>query len=516
MCEIKRTIKYKNWIITFLVLAALIISCRITGFSMTVLTKRGNRFTEFILKMFPADLAYGGKVMQPLISTIQMSVAGTLIGAGIALLTSFLSAGNVCESRALRLLIKLVVQAVRTIPVLIIALIATFAFGIGTFAGTFALALYTWAILTRIGSEDIETLSMGAFEALTVTGCGKVKAFIRTLFVDMLPGYLTNALYLLETNVRHASILGYVGAGGIGLLLNEKIAWREYEKVGTILIALFFAVIIVEGFSWLFARILEGNVKKNWLRTAGKRALWILLGVVSIWSVCSIERPDSLALGMKVVRSIMDGIVHPDWNYFFSNGKDGVTWLLLETVCIAVAGTLLGAVIAAVLSFLGSKRFMPWPVAGFFRVIVMAIRTVPVLIYGIMFLRVTGPGSFAGVLTLAVTSIGLIAKRFTVSIDRMDMSAWNAYSAMGVNVIGRIKYCLIPELFPQFASAVFYRFDVNIRGASILGLVGAGGIGAPLITYMNQYRWDAVGAILLGLFALVLVIELVSAWVRRA
>lgn len=479
---------------------------------MTTLMKRGNRFIEFIQNMFPIDAAYSKTVFKPLISTVQMSVAGTVIGAALALFTAFLSAANVMELKLVRLGIKLVVQIIRTVPVLILALISTFAWGIGTFAGTFALGIYSWAILTRMGSEDIESMSVKAFDALSESGAGRAKAFVRTILVEFLPGYINNALYLLETNVRHASILGYVGAGGIGLLLNEKVAWREYEKVGTILTGLFIAVLIIEGISLLLSHILSGQLRIN---KYCRIIIWTIAVTLCVWSVGSVGKPDMSALGMKVVGSIIYGITHPDWSYFLLAGKSGVLFLLLETLCIAVAGTLLGAMLAAVLAILGSKRFMPLPAALTARIVLMAIRTIPVLIYGIMFLRVTGPGSFAGVLTLTVTSVGLIAKRFMVAIDHMDMSSWEAYKAYGAGVAARIKYCMLPQLLPEFVSAVLYRFDVNLRSASILGLVGAGGIGAPLIMYMNQYRWDAVGAILIALFLLVLAIELASALVRR-
>ena len=92
--------------------------------------------------------------------------------------------------------------------------------------------------MARIGGEDIEGLTLKPYEAVTAIGAGKFKAFSRTVIIELLPGYLSNSLYVLEANIRHAAILGYVGAGGIGLLLNEKISWREYSRVGMILVML--------------------------------------------------------------------------------------------------------------------------------------------------------------------------------------------------------------------------------------------------------------------------------------
>ena len=137
------------------------------------------------------------------------------------------------------------------------------------------------------------------------------------------------------------------------------------------------------------------------------------------------------------------------------------------------------------------------------------------MIYGLIFIRVTGPGPFAGVLTLAVCSVGLLSKRFMEAIEAMDFRAFHALEAMGVSRLLRIRYAVLPQFLPALASAVLYRFDVNIREASVLGLVGAGGIGAPLIFAMNHYAWNEAGAIALGLILLVWVIDRLSAALRR-
>ena len=122
----------------------------------------------------------------------------------------------------------------------------------------------------------------------------------------------------------------------------------------------------------------------------------------------------------------------------------------------------------------------------------------------------SGPGAFTGVLTLAMCSIGLLTKRFTECLDMLDPGPYRALLAMGVSPLAAIRHAVLPQIAPAFASAVLYRFDVNIREASVLGLVGAGGIGAPLIFAMNKYNWSRAGAILLGLILLVWIMDVVS------
>src|SRR5699024_1672285 len=150
------------------------------------------------------------------------------------------------------------------------------------------------------------------------------------------------------------------------------------------------------------------------------------------------------------------------------------------------------------------------PVAWFTRTILVVIRTIPSLVYGLMFIRVTGPGPFAGVLTMSITSIGMISKLYVDIIEDLDRGVLEAMESIGCTTYEKIRFGIIPQLFSSFLSVTIYRFDINLRDASILGLVGAGGIGAPLIFAMNSYRWHLVGSILIGLVILILIVEVFS------
>jgi phosphonate transport system permease protein len=120
---------------------------------------------------------------------------------------------------------------------------------LGSFAGTVAIALFTWLIMTKMLYELIETVDMGPFEAVESSGAGRIKAFWVSILPQILGQFISLILYNFEMNVRTASILGYVGAGGIGLLLNEKLGWRQYDKVGTILLTLLVTVYAIETLS---------------------------------------------------------------------------------------------------------------------------------------------------------------------------------------------------------------------------------------------------------------------------
>ena len=145
----------------------------------------------------------------------------------------------------------------------------------------------------------------------------------------------------------------------------------------------------------------------------------------------------------------------------------------------------------------------------------MAIRTIPSFIYALLFIPVVGLGSSAGVMALGFESIGMIAKLFIEAIEDLDMGVIEAMDAAGATTFQKIRFGVLPQLLPDLYSILLYRLDMNLRDAAILGLVGAGGIGAPLSFAMSGYKWSSVGAILLGLLVLIIFVELISSRIRK-
>ena len=226
--------------LVLVLLAMTVISVRVTGFNMTVLVTRIREFFVILDEMIPPEWSYMPQIWQPLFDTIKMSLLGSFIGSVLVVPFAMLASTNIIHN-------KIVVSAVRLL--LVSALIATYVFGLGTLAGTTAIAVFTFAYIGKILYEEIETVDMGPFEAMEAMGATKTRAFISAIVPQVLPSYLSNCLFCFEGNVRYASILGYVGAGGLGIILNEKIGWREYASVGMILLALFVTVFIIETIS---------------------------------------------------------------------------------------------------------------------------------------------------------------------------------------------------------------------------------------------------------------------------
>lgn len=236
-------------LIWVLLIAVIYASVRLTGFDFGILIKRGHQFTVILARIFHPDFSYFPKVVEPLLDTIKMSLMGSVLGATLALPFSVVASTNINQSGPVVAVCRFLLNIVRTLPTLVIAKFAALIFGLGTFAGTAAITVFTFGVVSKMMYEAIETIDMGAFEAMESAGGNKFRAFWAACFPQILPTYLSYCLYSLEMNIRAAAILGYVGAGGLGLLINERIGWRDYESLGTVLLALFAVVLIIENTS---------------------------------------------------------------------------------------------------------------------------------------------------------------------------------------------------------------------------------------------------------------------------
>ena len=242
--------------------------------------------------------------------------------------------------------------------------------------------------------------------------------------------------------------------------------------------------------------------------------LTLIVVILLIWSSSVVDFSNYSQNGWQVALNIIKGIFTPSLDMLADFSTKGIWFLLFETSCIAIIGTLIGGILSLPLAFFAAPNIVPRWLAFIVNFLIMMIRTIPAIVYGLMFIRVTGPGPFAGVLTMTFTSIGMLTKLFSESIMNIDRSVIEAFTAMGANTWEKIRFGIAPQLSASFLSTLIYRFDMNIRDATTLGLVGAGGIGAPLMFAINSYRWNQVGAILLSLILLVILVEYASTRIR--
>ena len=243
----------------------------------------------------------------------------------------------------------------------------------------------------------------------------------------------------------------------------------------------------------------------------------IILIVVSLltWSGTTVEFKGFANKGIEVAKGVGYGLTHPDMNLLLNMTTEGVPYQLFQTIAIAVLGTLIGGLLAVPFSFLACDKIVPKWVAFIFQAVILLIRTIPSLVWALVWIRVTGPNAFCGVVTQSVCSIGMISKMYITAIEDLDTRILESLDAAGCDAFQKIRYGILPQIIPNFISTVIYRFDINVKDATTLGIVGAGGIGAALVQCINSSRWSMVGAYLCGMVILMMFIEFGSTKIRN-
>ena len=245
-------------------------------------------------------------------------------------------------------------------------------------------------------------------------------------------------------------------------------------------------------------------------------AIAIVTIVVIVWSCIGINFGRIKESAGQITGAIFAGIFHPDWSYVYNGSGEDLISQLWETICIAFLGTFISAIISLPFAFWAAHtKHKKWYVSRTGKLVLAVIRSFPEIVLALMFIKAVGPGSAAGVFALGFHSVGMLAKLFSEAIENLETGANEAVSAAGGSKWNIITFATMPNLMPELISNTLYRFDVSIRSASILGLVGAGGIGYPLIIALQYRQWNRVGIILLGIIIMVVIIDWISCWIRK-
>lgn len=237
--------------------------------------------------------------------------------------------------------------------------------------------------------------------------------------------------------------------------------------------------------------------------------------ILFIWSFDVLNFQGISDNGAIIARNIIQALFEPNLEAFLDFDFDSVWYLMFETLGIALLGTLLGGILSLPFALLTARNIVGEKASLIGTTTLTIIRTFPYFILGIMFVRVTGPGPFAGVLTISVLSIGMTAKLFIEAIEDIDKGILESLDAQGATILQKILYGVLPQLMASFVSTLMHRFEINLKNATVLGLVGAGGIGFTLISAMTAFRWHDASSALWGIILFVLIIEFLSNFIRE-
>ena len=259
------------------------------------------------------------------------------------------------------------------------------------------------------------------------------------------------------------------------------------------------------------------NYPEVWRRFSPRETLirfvcYLTVVFVAVWSISTLDIPWFYFIDAHVqAKDLAVRMWPPDWEFFGELVEP-----LIETIHIATLGTMFTVFIAFPVAFLAARNTtfnaITWFVGRF---ILVGSRSVITVVWGLLFVAIFGPGPVAGIWAIAFRSIGFMGKLVAEAIEEIDEGTVEAIEATGASRLQVLWMGILPQVLPVIYGTTVYRWDINIRESTVLGFVGAGGIGILLYSSINQFLWQEVAVILIAVFGVVLVSEFISATVRR-
>jgi phosphonate transport system permease protein len=450
--------------------------------------------------------------------TVEMAILATVLGAVGAALAAFGCARNLNSFAPARFAIRRVLEAIRTMPDIIMALIMVAAFGVGPLAGVIALSITTMGSLGKLFSETNEEVDPRQLEALDAAGAGILRKIRYGVIPQVLPQYASYALIRLEGNLAAAAALGIVGAGGIGLELQRAITYTEFDTYLAILMLIVGMIFILDMASEAIRHRLlglDGEARPASRRWGGLPAMLLTIGGGVLLVLIAIDlklAPDTLLSGFeRLIRMI--GTAFPPT-------PDGQLLRILralgETFAMAFLGTVIAVLVAVPIGILGAKTVVSQPILHFvLRRGLDVFRGVPVLVWALVMVSLFGLGPFGGVIAIALADIPNLSKLFSESLEACDPTPTEGVRAAGGSRLVVMRYGLAPQMIPVMTSQSLFYLEGNFRHAGVLGIVGAGGIGFELDERLRVFAFDEAFFIILLYMATVAALDAVSSQIRK-
>ena len=242
-------------------------------------------------------------------------------------------------------------------------------------------------------------------------------------------------------------------------------------------------------------------------------ALWVCIAAAIVQAARTVEIiPEFLYDAPEQMADMLGRMWPVDWAHF----HEAVQAALLETLHMATLGTLLALALALPLGVMVAGNVTPSRLLNFTaRVLLVASRSVNSLVWALLFVAIFGPGPLAGMLAIALRSVGFVGKLVGEALEQAPRGPIEALQAAGATRFAQIWYGYWPHIKPSFWSVALLRWDINVRESGVLGLVGAGGIGVALNTAIDLFYWDRVALVLITIFAVVIAAEVLVLWVRK-
>lgn len=533
---------------------------------LPLFTGIGNIF-RFLGQTVPPDFSGFAHVVNQALVTACMAVVGTALAAVLAFFVGFTAARNTTVHPAARWLARGVIVLCRSVPDLIFAIIFVEAIGIGILPGVLALGFHSVGMLGKLYAEAIEQVPEEPRQAVTATGATRLQNLATSVVPQVLPAFSSITLYRLDINLRSSVVLGYVGAGGIGFLLNQDMGVLEFRRALGIVIVIFVLIVAMEVVSALIRRSLIGTdapvtsadtrmarrpsigdriirsisvrpsrrspltpaappaaatgqafdrerVRPPWTRERVHRSCYAA-GAVAVLAVSLWVTKVNPLQAVTSARQIWDTITlyfPPD----FSTDRANLITGTLQSASVAMVATTIGFLFALPIGLLAARnvsggRWVYRCARGF----LVVVRAVPELILAIVFVVAVGLGMVAGTFALIVGTVGFMSKLIADGIEEVDPMPREAVLSAGASRLQETTTSVLLPAAPSLVANAMYMLDVNFRSSAVLGLVGAGGIGFILYQSVQVLAYRTTGAVIISTFAVVLLIEVITSWLRK-
>lgn len=508
----------------------------------TILSSLGNA-ARFAARMLPLDLPPAGELLGLVLETLAIVLLATLLSVALSIPLALAAARATASGAMARGTARTLIVLARAVPDLIPAIVLMRLFGLGPAAGILAMGIHSVGMVAKLYADAIEDLDASPRIAVASVGATRRQQIWAAIPSALLPQVIATALHRFDINLRTSVLLGYVGVGGIGLAIADALRSLDYQRGMALALVVLVLCIVVELVSGaLRAAILPGPSRSatpsTWadrlLRRGGPSADPGSVGITPPWSWPRILRMLGIAamalLTLAAIRrvhleprALLDGLVDLPHTLSlfvppsFGGARATVLPELLVTIQIALAATFLGSLLALPIGILSAGNVVPHRgVHAAMRMLIVAVRGIPELILAIVFVVISGLGAVAGTLALAVGAVGLLSKLVADSLEETDTSVQEAVRASGASAAQVLAAATLRQAAPAIVAHVLYLLDTNIRSATLLGVVGAGGIGFLLLNAARINQFPVVTTIVLLMIAVVLALEALAIGLRRA
>ncbi len=449
-----------------------------------------------------------GYLARATLETLAIATAGMVLAFLLAVPLAYLATGAGREQPTLNPLTRSLLTVLRGIPELVWALLFVRVFGLGPAAGVLALGLTYGGMLAKVYAEILESVDAAPARVLRHNGAGRPLAMLYGLLPLASKELASYTVYRWECAIRASVVMGFVGAGGLGQLMDQAMKMLNGGEAATILLTFMLLVFSADGLSGWLRRSLDRPPANRPSPFGGRSAFFglaLLAGAVASFKYRDIDLASLWRLeAVNSIGTFVADFFPPDLS---ADWLDKVARGVWETLAISVVGTLLAAVAGMLLAL--PRRWMP------FTVLLNTLRSVPELVWATMTVLAVGLGPFAGALALALHTAGVLGRLYAEALANAPPAAGCALRLAGAPGSPAFCYGTLPGAAPQLVAYTLYRWEMNIRMAAILGFVGAGGLGQLLYVELSLFHQARASTVIVAMLLLSIAVDQASAWLRR-